>query len=524
MKSRWYNTLLVVAVLLVAAAFPMRADEAAPLPSIFPSSEVQRLPALAADEMTERLPTIAARFPELPPPPNETDDIDLPPLEEELATRGSYLYDFEGSPPPVGYLNDTTYSKHLRLPEDFSTPRPLTLFQDFLGADPIRTYPNLHWPGCEGFAWEPRFVGYGQYSLFGFAFEEGGESQGGIGHHLIADFDLRLTGTERAHVQFRPLGRENTGGSFYQLSEPTGYIDNSTGIPDRYWVEGELYSIIQGLTGQEFTPRDYHFVVGRFPFQLHNRLLMNDDIVGVAINKNTVYVGDLSNLNIQAFYAFDDVDAYTASSDLYGIHSTAEYRLMLMEATYARVAPSHSDLPDRDYAAFSLTRYFGPCAVSGRDMGKWESSSADGQLFVLESNYTRHMHGHLAHMAHWETAVFYANAFYATPDWRPISGGNFDRLRSAFEVSPLVAIARGTADNTTGVALGVQLFGSNEDSSLTPEIAFEAPGGTGVLGIGLRYQRKTGKRSFFDIQAIGNWSDDESLERAGVFASETILF
>jgi len=479
-------------------------------------------------------------FPALPPDPNRRDEPPLPPLHEELATHGgAHLYEPEG---------EQTYWLHqqlehggeahgidghvefhrpvLRLPEDWEKPRPLTFFQEFLGADPIRDWPHLHWFGETGFQWEPRFVGYGAYQLFGFAIEEGRQNQSGIGHQLLLDLDLRITGTERAHIQFRPLGEENTGGSFFQFSEPDGYVDNATGAPDRYWIEGEFYSIFQGWFGEEFTPRDYHFVLGRFPFVLHNGLLLNDDLVGFVVNKNTLLVGDLSNLNVQVFYILDDIDAFDVSSDLYGTHLTADYRHIFLEATLARLEHSRDSDRDTNYAALSATKFFGAFSVAGRALFKWGDTGGlgDGQLFVLETNWTRAFTGEFARGWDFEHAVFYANAFHATPGWTPIADGNFDRLRSTFEVDPLVAIARGDADDTSGIALGVQLFRHHEDESITPEVALEVPEGTPVWGAGIRYQRKTGARSFFEFRALGNWSDEKRFEREGVFVSETILF
>ena len=123
-----------------------------------------------------------------------------------------------------------------------------------------------------------------------------------------------LTGTERFHVQYRPIGKKATGGSAYLLSNPQGYIDNSTGIPDRYWFEGELSSIFSSWCRNQFAPLDWNLAVGVLPFELHNRLLMNDDVAGVMLSKNTIYLGSASNLNWQTFYFFDNVDAFTDGS------------------------------------------------------------------------------------------------------------------------------------------------------------------------------------------------------------------
>jgi len=484
-------------------------------------------PAETIDPGALLTPDESMSFPALPPPPDAAEMDLLPPLETELALHGGgFLYEPEGqqfNDPRVHAENEHCL---LRLPETYLAPQPATAFQQFLGADPIYDRPALQWPGLFGFQWEPRFVAYGGYQGFAFHVDEGDEHQTAIGHQLLVDLDLRLTGTERMHVQYRPIGEGGSGGSYYQFSDPVGYVDNSTGAPDRWWVEGEVFSIFRGLIHDEFTPRDYHFVAGKFPLAFHNFLLLNDDVTGVIVNKNTIYCGDLSNLNVQVFCCVDDLEPYEVSSDLYGTNITADYRHMFIEATYAYLAHSRDSDRDSQYAALSATQLFGPCTLTGRALFKWgdEGGIGSGQLYVIESNYTRSFDGPLHHRLGVTHGVFYVNIFRATEGWSPISGGNFNRIRTTFEVNPLVNIARGDEDDTTGVAAGVQLFRLCEDESLTPEFAIDVPQGEPVFGIGLRYFRKTGKRTFFEAQALDSWSEDPDLERSGVFLSETLLF
>jgi hypothetical protein len=366
---------------------------------------------------------------------------------------------------------------------------------------------------------------YGAYQLFGIALEADDRRQDLIGHQLFVEMDLRLTGTERAHVQWRPIGRRNTGGSYYQFSDPAGYVDNSTGIPDRYWIEGEVASVLGGLIQDPFVPRDYHVVLGKYPLELHNRLLINDDILGFAVNKNTIYAGNLSNVNLQAFFGLDDVDAFDdGSADVYGINAFVDYRRMFFESTYAYLSHNRMSGRDTHYLAISATKPCGPVTLTGRALFKIgdQADRGSGQLYVIECNRTRIYDDGLLGI---EKGVYYATAFRATKGWNSISGGNFDRLRVAFALDPLITISANPdpADNT-GIALGVQFFRHHEDESLIPEFAFQAPTGTPVYGVGLRYQRKTGARSFFEIEGIGNFSDDPTFRREGVFVSETIVF
>ncbi len=467
---------------------------------------------------------VGGDFPPLPPPPDGSSDGDpLPPLSEELWRHGgSYLYQPEGD--RLNWPNDgqQTHYDLLRLPETWQKPKPMTAFSEFLGADPIR--PHSH-PGClfsSEYSWDRRFVAYGGYELFGFALQQAGQRQDAIGHQLLVDLDLRLTGTERFHVQFRPLGPRTTGGSYYQFSDPEGYQDNSIGEPERYWFEGEVHSLL-GPSRDPLASAYANFVVGKFPFLLHNSQLMNDEILGFVLSKNNLYLGGLSNLNIQLWAGVDDVDTYpNTQSEAYGINAFADYRRVFYEMTYAFVNSSQ----DRDthYAGFSGTKFYGPLTLASRALFKFGDQGGTGsaQLFTLESNVARvfeHEHCGI------RQGVFFCNAFWASEGWNSIGGGNFNRLRTAFVVDPLVQLAAGPANNNVlGVALGVQLFRHHEDESLIPEIAWEIPGGQSVFGFGLRYLRKTGPRTFLELLGVVNESDDSDFDRDGVFVSHSWIF
>jgi len=459
------------------------------------------------------------------------DDDPLPSLAAELQRfGGSSLYEAEGGHTNAEFLSHgDDQVKILRLPESWEKPLPpATAYQEFVGSDPIGAWDGLKWFGENGFQWEPRLVAHGSYEVFGLFLEQGGTRQDSAGHQLTVDLDLRLTGTERAHVQFRPFGRRNTGGSFFRLDGPSGYDDNSTGIPDRWWIEGEFYSLFGGLIDDQFTPLDYHITVGKVPYAVHNSLLINDEVTGIIVNKNTLLIPPLSNLNVQGFYFFDDVDTATSrSTELVGMHASADWRNAFIEGTVAYVSHSDDASFDSRYAAVSATKFFGPVTLAGRALFKGgdDAGSGDGALFVAESNLTRLAPHEIKCVTGIEHAVFYGNFFKATSGWSPISGANFNRLRTSFAVDPLIRIGQGVNPaDTIGASIGVQLFRDHEDESITPEIAWEQPQGESVWGVGLRWQRKLGPQIFLDAYGIISRSDNRQLEREGIFVSTFVVF
>ncbi|MEZ6133075.1 MAG: hypothetical protein R3C59_30765 [Planctomycetaceae bacterium] len=444
--------------------------------------------------------------------------IDVPPLSDELFQHGgSYMYQHRGDrlgTPALG----TEHFQFLRLPVNWIAPEPVTGFTEFLGADPVHQLP----PEKSGYSMDPRFVAAGSYTAFGLAFEQDVQKRAAIGQQLLLDFDLRLTGTERFHVQWRPLGERMTGGSWYNLTKPRDYVDNSTITPDRYWFESELHSLL-GSRLDPLASQNTNMVIGKFPFSIHNNLLMNDEILGGIIGRNNIPFAQTSNLNVQVFTGLNDVDTYAGvESQVAGLHATIDHRKQLYEVTYAYVN-SHGPR-DTHFLGLSGTRFFGLLSLAGRAMFKIgdDGGTGDSQLCVLESNYTRAFE---PNPLNFETAVFFSNAFWAADGWNSIGGGNFNRLRTGFEVNPLIRLSTTPGNqNTVGATVGVQLFRHHEDESLIPEFAWESPNGDSVYGAGLRYLRKTGSQTYLEILGLINRSPGTQHDRDGIFVSHTIVF
>lgn len=518
---------LAVFAVLSASTLAVRADDLRQ-PEPFAVHQVQH-------QEEELLPPPPTPFPESPaeevPAPLEPheglilmEDEPLPPLEEELWLHGgSYLYAPEGD-----RLNwpseECAHYDLLRLPECWTEPRPVTGHRQFLGADPIVINPAWHWFGCNPYVWEPRFVGHGSYSLFAIAREENDRRQDLVGHQLIVDLDLRLTGTERFHVQFRPIGPERTGGSYYQFTDPRGYVDNSRAEPDRYWFEAELHSLV-GADFDPFAALDYNVTFGRVPLVFHNQLLLNDEMLAVVANKNTIIFDEVSNLNLQAVYGFGDVSIFNPQDPrLYAVHASVDHRRVFYEATYAFVEDRADRSRDTHYGAVSRTAFYGPYTLAARALFKHgdRGGLGSGELFVVETQKVRLFDHHPLGI---EQGVFYCNAFLATEGWSSIAGANFNRLNVAFEVNPLIRLSAVPPGlRTWGVSSGVQLFRHHEDESWIPELAYEEQAGVPAIGLGLRWLRKLGPRTFLEVVGVATESDDAARDREGVAATYTVVF
>ena len=423
----------------------------------------------------------------------------------------------ESDPPPA--LESTRY-----LPEGFTKPAPLAFGHGFLDPEPIRLVPRLRWFGS-GNQITPELTVYGFYSVFATAFEENDRQVVGLGHDLAIDFDLSFGGSERIHALFQPLSGQNGGGSFLQLNEDVRYVDNSHAPPTRLWLEANLAEVASGI-GAETTPLDIHLAFGLFPYVLHNSLLIDDNITGLLLTKNTMTAGPLSNLNVQGFGAFHEVDAFGNKSDtrLLGMNANCDWGARFLEFTYAHLWETSNRSRNQDFVALSATQLLGRVNFTGRVLANIGDTggSGSGQLYVFESNRIREFRHHVFGF---ESVVGYCNAFWATAGWNPISGGNFDRLRSTFAVNPLVQLTLDpTGLETRGVTLGAEFFALEKDLALIPEASTEVVGDDEVVGLGLRLRRKFLRRSQIELFALGTLTGADALRRNGIFLEVLTYF
>ena len=489
--------------------------------SLRAQSNAQRAADLLAPPKSSRgdLPapsTSAGDFPALPPDPYQDQLPPLPPLEEELWKHGgSHIYAPEGDRWNWPQYPTAPYEV-LRSPESQQRPEPLVIGGEYVGTGPIESFQTPLSP----YAWSPQLVGYGNLRLFGFALQENRVRRDAVGLQWEVELDLKLTATERFHVQFRPFGRGDSGGSYYAING-NDLQANLSLEPSRYWFEGELHSFL-GWERDPTSAAAFHLAVGKMPLQLHNSLLANDEVLGVILSRNTIPLGPLSNLNAQLFAVWNDLQAFEDNDGRgVGVHLSADYQRVFYEATYAYA--NHADVSaDAHLLALSRTQLLGPYALAGRAMTRWSDSGGSGQLFVLESNWTRYVDSKPLGI---EYGVAYCNAFYASDNWRSLGGGNFNRLNLSFEANPLTRLAAGGSGvETWGAVLGVQLFRDHENESWIPELAWENRGGEAVWGMGLRWQRKSGPRSYWEASGVVNFSDDSRYDRDGLFLSKVLAF
>ena len=530
--------LMFVVQCRTAAAQPPRLG-ADPRPKLARLSQVRTArPAPRAAVVPERLFDGPADLFGVPEPPLSYGSV----VRVDYAPRPATTINGADPLSPEPFREAVAHDPPERLPEGFAKPRPLVAGDGFYDAAPVTWTGRFRWP-WGGAVVEPTTVVYGQYRVFGTAFEQNREQFAGVGHDLLVDVDVSLGATERLHAQFRPLAGKNSGGSLLRLNEDVDYLDNSNLLPQRLWLEADLSEVAGGLLG-DVAHADVLLTAGLFPYVSHNGLLIADDIGGVLLSKNNLAFGPFSNVLGQALFAFDEVDAYDRfvegfetgrtftgpgfgdESDvrLAGTHWQFDWGRRFVEASWMHLWDVTESATNADYLALSVTQLLGPSNVAGRALLKFgdEARFGDGQLFVLEANRRRLLD---RRPCGFDEAVLYATAFWATEGWTPVSGGTFDRLRSTFAIDPLTPLTVSmTGVRRRGVTLGAELFHSRRDLTFTPEIAADFPDDAAVLGLGATLRQRVGRRSQLSLRGLATFTDDDRFRRQGVFLEWTTFF
>lgn len=369
--------------------------------------------------------------------------------------------------------------------------KPLNLFgDDFLTPGPLHNFGNWKWFGKEANAIRPRFDIYGEYRLVAVGSRVNNNTQGEISQRVNLEMNLQLTGTERIHARVRPLDEPNRP-YIRRFQDDLSLGDNTFQFDfkqDTFWFEGDLGEIFDFIDPDNRHPLDINIAVGYIPLIAHNNYLLNDNLIGVTISKNNLYFSSISNLNLLVFGGIDKIDTFADEDDasLIGSSAFVDWYNFFFEITSAYLHHKHNDNLSQYHFGVSTTKTIGLFGVALRTLLNTgdDEGNGDGYLVVLETNHP-FKGNHLV----------YANFFYGSDGWNPISGGNMGRVGLNFrkdELSSFPYLSNTGIDNIGG-ALGAKLFLLNSTLTLSPEVSFvidHSPTDNDQVAIGMETQYK----------------------------------
>jgi hypothetical protein len=344
----------------------------------------------------------------------------------------------------------------------------------------------------------PQAILFGDWRTAVATNDLGDDRLASVATQLNLNLDLKLTGTERIHLFWKPL--EN--GAKITRAE----IDRSDGAepksvvifnpePVTAFFEGDLGAMYSNFTN-DHAAFDAPVAFGRMPLLFQNGVWLEDAMLGLAATIPARHIRslDVSNLDITIFAAFDEVTTPALrnsrggiadhAGQLYGVKGFFDTRQGYLEAGFARIADRRDGPTDFSYNNLSVAfsrRYGGWLSNSlriianfGQDPGAGARQTADGWLLLVENSLVTHKPS---------TLIPYANAWYGSDRPQSVAragaaGGVLRNTGLAFESDFMTGFPTldDTAADSYGGAVGLQyLF--NLDRQIVVEAA-----GLGVHG------------------------------------------
>lgn len=389
----------------------------------------------------------------------------------------------------------------------------LEIGEDYLSPGPLSD--GLELP--TGAVWRPALWVYGTFRSGIQSFETGAppgtpsatNSEWANRLDLVAN--LRLTGTERLVVSYRPFGLG--GGLGHEFGDDPGDDGWNADLREElqsFFFEGDVGEIFPNLDDDETAALDYGFSVGRQRIRFQDGLIVDDDLDAVGLTRNSLRPSGFSNLRITGLYAWNQVhrrNVEDESAQLVGLFNQADFPGTTVSLD---VAYTFSDAAGGRgaYAAASATqrlwigdRIFNttfrlagslptdepaPAAATPLDVG-------EGALLLTEVSWT----------PHGEYGLWYVNGFWAAGEYTPAArrvGGPLGGVGILFAApglgrfgSPLSPVA----DDAAGGAIGRQLLFDGGRRQIVLEAAGRAEtdaAGGGSVAAGVRFQQAVGRR------------------------------
>ncbi|MEQ9488101.1 MAG: hypothetical protein RIM72_03790 [Alphaproteobacteria bacterium] len=406
------------------------------------------------------------------------------PVIPEGSTKVEHSNDVFGSDPTY---EDKPYSPEAQYEiygakKDAPTPRPAIevgrpIYTDgpFEPGINVIGERNLLFPGLSVFGdWQTAI----EYN------DNGADERGQIATTLNLNVNLQLTGTERFFAFVRPLEKDGQVTRYEFFGDDADDEDeNLNGNVDALFFEGDVASIMTGLTGED-QHYDLPIALGFMPVLFQNGIWVDETIIGGGtsiIAQNDPTLG-ISNMDLTFFYGGDNVENPNIvdqfgvreehNLDVFGMGGFIEANEGYWEFGYGALRGEDGN-EDQDFNSLTVAfskRYGGWLSNSirgfwlyGQDRVGNAAQTVDGGAILIENSLITHLPS---------TLIPYANFFIGFDKPAPLidQTGLLKNTGITFDSDGLQGFPKldDSANDTYGGAIGLQyLF--NLDQQLVVE-------------------------------------------------------
>jgi hypothetical protein len=389
-------------------------------------------------------------------------------------------------------------------------PRPLIeLGEDFLANGKF----SKGWRLPTGAVWRPQLIAFGSWRTAMQSVDTGDGSFTEWANRLDLNLNLRLSGTERIFVGFRPLDDDGefAGHRFDGDEDWVGDLDAEVRTA---FFEGDFGEIFPKLDGADRRPLDFGFSFGRQPITFQDGMLIDDVVDSFGLVKNSLRPGGSSNLRVTALYAWDEVhrsfsgeDGDAREANLAGIFTTVDLPSTTLELDAVHV-DAGEDRQDGLVIGASATQRLDRFATTFRVListpyAEKGPAMDEGRVFFGEMSWTpKGTHDHVY------VSAFAVDGTYTPAARDPELGGPLARagiLYQAPGIGRYGAALSSRASETVGGAVGWQRFFAHGRRQLILEVAGRSDtngsDGSEVAG-GARWQQAFGNRTLLQLDGF----------------------
>lgn len=381
----------------------------------------------------------------------------------------------------------------------------LEIGEQFLSSGPLSRGIQLP----TGAVWRPALWIFGTYRSSVQGFDNGVNEIGEWAHRLDIFANLRLTGTERVLIGFRPADQFGGVGYNFGSGVDDGWQDDFNGRIETLFFEGNIGQLFPFLDDDDSGSFDIGFSVGRQDLFFQEGILLSDNMDAVGFTRNNLRPSGTSNLRITGLFGWNGVHRNNVDDDsarLLALLTQVDLRSSTIEvdAVYTLADAATGDAFYGGVGAVQRIGRFNTAfrvnaslPVSGNTM-----AVTRGAVFFSEISWSPHHTDNL----------FYVNNFWAIGAYSPAAirfGGPLGRTGILFESAGMgrfMAPLSSQADNVVGGAIGHQMFFAHGRRQLIVELGGRKDTngiGEAEAALGLRLQQAVGRRLIIRLDGFG---------------------
>ncbi len=367
-----------------------------------------------------------------------------------------------------------------------------------------------------GAVWQPFLYVYGSYRTALQTYEKNQVTNSEWANRLDLFAELRLTGTERLHIGFRPFDKEGKFAGYNFEDKDNHWREEGLNMDvQTLFFEGDFGEIFPGLDPNDNGYTDIGFSVGRQPINIQDGFMINDVFDSVGFSFNGFQFPQAGYWKMTALYGWAELhrgnNKKDPSSNLIGFFNEIEFLKTTVNFDAVYVVSDNND--DGLYFGLSAVQRFGMFNTTFRAntsiaVQQESDQMKDGTLLFAELSFTPRSTQDLA----------YANVFWGIDEYTsagrgPANGGPLGRagiLFAAVGLGGYKPALSNSGANSFGGSIGYQMLFNGGHQQIIVEFGGrkDTNGNSGQvntgIALGASYKQRLGNHTILRFDTFGS--------------------